>query len=198
MTLVISCAGAATAWGDDPFGCKHSHCNLQGDGTYPNVVVGIIRRIGHDQDSQQVFRWARHQEWWKPLPDDASAFASHVRPILLQTQGPHGHTSFTGLMGEDEFDTAPLNEGDLVRYSPHDAQHPSPAENTPAAWAYWRLVGCIQVLCRAGDKACIKPYRLGSYQHDTGKEVNLATGHVLTHGAVINPVNYRVLSNNTN
>ncbi len=192
LLSVIGVAHAAVTADDDPFHCAGSHCSLQGDGTYPNVVVGVIRHIGHNQDSLQVFRWARHHGWWKSLLGDAPAFAAHVRPVLLQIQGPHGQLLFTGLMGEDEYDTAPLHVGDLVRYSPHDAAHLAPAENTPAAWAYWRLVGCIQVLCAKGRASCMGGFRPGVYQHDSGREVNMATGALLPHGVAIDPVSYRL------
>lgn len=186
----LALLGASPLWAASAFDCASHQCGLQRDGSYPNVVVGTIRQIGAGKESERVFRWARQRGWWQALPNDPARFAKTVRPVALRTQTPAGSPIVTGLMGDDEFQTAPLQVGDLVRYSPHDKNHERPAEDTPAAWAYWKLYGCIQVLCRARDKDCMSRYRPGIYNRDTGELVDLKTDKPIPGGVAIDPVSY--------
>lgn len=183
--LIAGSAAAAPG-----FDCARQRCGLQGDGAYPHLVIGTLQHIGQGKDSEQVFRWARKQGWWQPLPDDARRFAQTIRPVSLRTQSPAGPVRITSLMGDDEFQTAPLQVGDLVRYSPHDENHTRPKIDTPAAWAYWNLIGCIQVLCRVQDKACMSRYRQGVYDRKSGVALEVGTRKPITGGPVIDPVSY--------
>jgi len=108
------------------FDCADRRCGLQADGTYPHLVLGTIQSIGSGESSESIFRAARALGWWRALPDDASGFAKVVRPVAIQAQTLRGTVTVTMLMGDDEFQSAPLNVGDFVRYSPHDAAHPAP------------------------------------------------------------------------
>lgn len=189
--LLLAALWAIPGWASVPqFACARARCGLQGDGTYHHLVLGQIVVIGSGTASERVFRHARSYGWWRALPADAHGFAKYVRPIELRVHTSHGSTLMTLLMGDDEFKTAPLRIGDFVRYSAHDAEHPAPAENTPAAWAYWRLVGCIQVICRVEDSSCRRRYRSGVFDESSGKELDIQTKQVLAGGLVIDPVSY--------
>lgn len=172
------------------FDCARHQCGLQRDGTYPSVVVGTIQQIGAGKESERIFRWARKQGWWQALPNDAARFAKTIRPVALRTRTPEGPLTITNLMGDDEFQLAPLQVGDLVRYSPHGKSHERPAVDTPEAWAYWKLYGCIQVLCRAKDKDCIGRYRPGVYNRDSGVLIHIKTDKPIPGGIAIDPVSY--------
>jgi hypothetical protein len=181
---------SASPVGAAGFDCVQQHCNLQGDNSYPYLVLGTVAYIGSGQSSETVFRAARAQGWWKSLPDDAVDFAKNIRPILIHTHGPKGAIDVTMLMSDEEFQSAPLNVGDFVRYSPHDKAHEAPRENTPTAWAYWKLIGCIQVLCRQSDRACPKRYRAGVYAVDTGIPLDVRSLKPLSGSPAIDPVTY--------
>ncbi len=190
LAFVISSTVSMNSFAADPFNCQHNRCGLQGDGTYPNLVLGTVEHIGQGKDSEQVYHWAHQHGWWKTLPDDAHKFAKNVHPILIKVPTVKGSALVIGLMTDDEFQTAPLQIGDFVRYSPHDANHPHPKENTPDAWAYWRLVGCVQVICRASDKKCMQGFRFGVYQLKTGIPIDLKTGKTTPAVPGIDPITY--------
>jgi hypothetical protein len=170
--------------------CADRRCGLEGDGTYPHLVLGTIQTIGSGQSSEAVFHASRARGWWKALPNDAAGFAKAVRPVAIQVQTRKGAVTMTMLMGDDEFQSAPLNVGDFVRYSPHDAAHPAPKEDTPAAWAYWKLIGCIQVICRQGDSPCLNHYHSGIFDHESGAELDARTRKPVHGGLTIDPVSY--------
>ena len=172
------------------FDCTDRRCGLQGDGTYPHLVLGTIQSIGSGKRSEAVFRASRAPGWWKALPDDASGFAKAVRPVAIQVQTSNGTVAMTMLMGDDEFQSAPLNVGDFVRYSPHDSAHPAPQENTPAAWAYWKLIGCIQVICRQSDSPCQTHYNAGVFDGESGAELDVRTKKPVRGGLTVDPMSY--------
>lgn len=186
---------STATWASTGFDCASHQCGLQGDGTYHNLVLGTVVRVGKGQDSEQVFRWARQKGWWKTLPDDPAGFAKNVHPVLIKTQTKNGSALVTGLMTDDEYSEAPIQVGDFVRYAPHDANHPHPKENTPAAWAYWKLVGCVQVICRAKDKSCMKQFKFGVYELKTGVPIDLKTGKPMPQELGIDPISYIAKTN---
>lgn len=186
----LALLGISPLWAASAFDCANRQCGLQRDGAYPHVVVGTIQQIGAGKESERVFRWARKHGWWQALPNDAARFAKTIRPVALRTRTPVGPLLITNLMGDDEFQTAPLQVGDLVRYSPHGRSHERPAEDTPEAWAYWKLYGCIQVLCRVKDKDCMSRYRPGVYSRDSGEPVDIKTDKPLPGGVAIDPSSY--------
>jgi len=173
-----------------PFDCKTNQCGLIADGSYPNIIVGQVAAKSSPATNKTMFHWARKKGWWKDLPQSDTQFTQAVLPVAITTQTPKGAQTFTALMGTDEYDTAPIHEGDLVRYSPHGAQHNAPKENTPQAWAYWKLFGCIQILCRQSDAECFKKYRYGVYRKLDGMQVDAIHGVPISGGQKINLTTY--------
>lgn len=109
----LALLGISPLWAASAFDCTNRQCGLQRDGAYPHVVVGTIQQLGAGKESEKVFRWARKHGWWQALPNDAARFAKTIRPVALRTRTPVGPLLITNLMGDDEFQTAPLQVGDL-------------------------------------------------------------------------------------
>lgn len=175
ITLLVGLAYAlpASATG---FDCGRGRCGIQQDGSYPHLVIGSIRHIATEAEGRQIFRKARAQGYWSPLPADATRFAKTIRAVSILTQTPSGAVPVTMLMGEDEFRGAPLKVGDLVRYTPHDKAHERSPDDSPAGRAYWQLIGCVMVVCTAKDDACKSRYQAGVYQRATGNPLQLGSG----------------------
>lgn len=167
--------------------CSRAHCGLQADGSYPHYVIGTIHGVASVRESGAIFRKVRQQGYWKSLPASSAAFTRNVLPVSIMTRTPTGTVPVTMLMSQTEFKGAPLKQGDLVRYTPHDESHRYPPAEDKDIHPYWDAIGCVAILCRAEDKACKKQYQLGVFRRDNGVAVDLK-GRVLKDVAAIDPV----------
>ncbi|MEL0027429.1 MAG: hypothetical protein VW625_01990 [Perlucidibaca sp.] len=170
------------------FDCASRHCDLQQDGSYPHLVIGTIQGISSRSESRKIFRHARGMGYWQDLPASPERFASTIRAVSIQTRTPGGVMPVTMLMGEDEFRGAPLKVGDMVRYTPHDKAHERSPDNSPEGRAYWQLIGCVMVVCAAGDTSCRKRYQAGVYELTTGMPLAPASGKVWSGISPVDPI----------
>jgi len=129
-------------------------------------------------------RKAKH---WKTLPADAEGFRQAIQPISLRL--PSGR-SYTVLITQKEAQAAPSQVGDFVRYAPHRGVNEKPPTEADAL-AYWLTTGCVAVLCRAGDNACIGGYRSGVYSATDGTQLTLDGRAADPGGGRIDPYSMR-------
>lgn len=169
------------------FDCEKSHCGLPGDGPYPNLVLGTVKRVATAEEAESVFRWAHSKGYWKTLPNDPAAFAKAIQMMSIETAGPEGPEVVTLLMGREHYDAIEIAAGDFVRYTPHESEQTQRKFDKPADAAYWHLFGCIAVLCRADDLTCPAHYRPGVYRKKDGIQLGLHTGAPLDGGIRIDP-----------
>lgn len=173
-----------------PFDCASADCGLPGDGPYPHLVVGAVRRVADESDAEAVFRRARTRGYWAALPDDLPGFIRAIQMMSIEIPGADGPEEITLLMGREHFDAIKIAAGDLVRYIPHPPGHSAPPSNDPAAAAYWSLFGCIAVLCRAQDRLCPARHVQGVYGLGDGVQLDAHTRAPLAGGARVDPGTY--------
>ncbi|UTW11524.1 hypothetical protein [Marinobacterium rhizophilum] len=172
-----------------PFDCASFRCGLQGDGSYPHLVVGTVRRIADETNSKAVYDWARKNEYWALLPDDQARFTQSIQMVSVEIPSQSGVEEITLLMGREDFDAIKIQAGDLVRYRPHESSYGA-AKNQPTysqgtSRPYWDLFGCIAVLCRAEDEKCPQRYSSGIYRLSDGVALN-------HHGQVVSDAARRI------
>lgn len=173
-----------------PFDCENQACGLAGDGPYPNIVVGTITRVADTAEAKRVFHWARKQGFWNDLPDDPERFVREIQVLSLEMQDSGGLEDITLLMGGVHYKAVKMLAGDLVRYTPHDPDHSDPPTKDPVAAAYWKLFGCVAVLCRAEDLTCPARYTTGVYGLRDGVQLDKSSHIPVTGGLRIDPVTY--------
>lgn len=178
---VLLACGAARAAAPGTFDCHTLACGLPAEGAFPHFVVGRIAAIADAREAAALFDTMRAHGHWAQLPGDGEAFWRHVQPVVIDAGGG---ASFVVLTGQDEMRAAPLGVGDFVRYSPHRGRFEVPPAE-PLAAAYWRVDGCVAVLCRAADRACVGRYRAGVYRTHDGRQLGLQAFAPLPHGNVI-------------
>lgn len=173
---MISCSKVAralvlilvAAWGiqaySKPFDCS-KNCGLPEDAPYPNIVVGTVDGVATEEQSKQIFAWARRHGFWKTLPASNDKFWQSVQLVSLNVKGKR---SMTFLISQSEAKAAPFIMGDWARFSPHRGAHEKPPENDKEALAYWNAVGCVLVMCRGGKSVCDGRYLAGIYRTDDG------------------------------
>ncbi|MDR2127914.1 MAG: hypothetical protein LBP52_02450, partial [Burkholderiaceae bacterium] len=179
---------SAAAWAANPAGqpCA-SECRIfQSTQGYPHLVVGVIENALDDAQSRALYQAGLQKQPWKTLGASADEFVRFVKPVVIRPQdGAASAPAYLVLMGQDEYAPGALQPGDLVRYSPHPASHPKPAEGTAASQAFWQLYGCVAVLCKAGDAACFASYRQGLFSKQSGQALSHASETPLPKGPVI-------------
>lgn len=168
--------------------CSAKHCNLAADGAYTQLVIGRVAHLGTTEDLQQVYHWAQSHGYWKSLPKDEAAYLRDVKLIAIAVPSRSGDRTITVFMQQDEFVAAPFAVGDLVRYSPHSASHEVPKGNGDDLALYHGLTGCVATLCRQGEAACFKRYRLGVFTKAEGLPIDPETGAIEKNGVRINPL----------
>lgn len=184
LPLLFAAVGAINAHAA-AFECAHG-C-IEQEGAYPHLVVGTVDGMASAQQSAALFQSMRKANRWAALPADPQAFEQAVQPVSVRL--PSGR-SYTVLIAQKEAQAAPMHEGDFVRYAPHRNINEKPPTQADAL-AYWRTTGCIAVLCRAGDQACVGGYRSGVYRATDGVEVALDGLAALAGGSRIDPHSMR-------
>ncbi|MDA8383508.1 MAG: hypothetical protein M0037_10685 [Betaproteobacteria bacterium] len=137
---------------------------------------------------RQVLGWAKAHGLWKSLPDSPTPYLRDVKLVTIALPHAVAQRPVTVFMQTDEYAAMPLASGELVRYSPHDSEHEEAATGDAAELALFHgLTGCIAVLCRQNDSACIKRYRQGVFTKAQGRPVAPATGAIASSPG-INPI----------
>jgi hypothetical protein len=185
MACFISVAAHAAS-----FGCRTEACGLHGDGAFPNLVVGTVRRVADDTEVRTVFGWARAHGYWAALPEDPQRFARTVQMMSIEIPGPEGPRDITLLMGREHYEAIKIAAGDLVRYIPHETGRAAPRFEDRGANAYWELFGCIAVLCRAEDTSCPARYAPGVYELRDGVQLGADLRTPLAGGVRVDPGTY--------
>jgi hypothetical protein len=179
--LSFSMAAAAS----DPFDCKQHRCGLPSDGAYTKLVVGTLTAVASKEQSLEVLQVTRKQGWWGDVPDgNEEEYLNSVAIVAIKSTPS---SPVTVMMTPQEFASAPLKPGDLVRYTPHLPGHERPQYEGPHAVQYYALTGCVAVLCNASDRACFKRYRPGIYRLSDGVEVWLDKDEPVPSGARVDP-----------
>jgi hypothetical protein len=154
--------GQATA-----FDCAHK-CGVAQDSAYPHFVIGTVEAVADAAQTVSLFQGMRTAGRWKELPASSARFLEEVQAVSIRLPGGRSHTV---LISRREADAAPLHMSDVVRYAPHRGINEKPPSDAEAL-AYWRQIGCIAVLCRAGDKTCANAYRPGVYRVADGASLS--------------------------
>jgi len=192
LALVLALLNSAVFAVDSPSPlppCNVNHCGLLADGAYPHLVIGRLAHVGTPADMDQVFHWAKAHGYWESLPASITPYLRDVQMVTIDVPKGKASQPVTLFMLHTEFTAAPYHVGDLVRYAPHDTEHDEAATGGADDLAlFHKLTGCVAVLCRKGDGACLARYRQGVFRHADGRQISLATGQPATAGAHIDPV----------
>lgn len=187
--LLLACFISIAAYAAS-FDCGTDACGLPGDGSFPNIVVGTVKRVADDTEAQVVFHWARAHGYWATLPKDPPRFVRTIQMMLIEIPGARNPRDITLLMGREHYDAIKIAAGDLVRYIPHESGRSAPKFEERGANAYWELFGCIAVLCRAEDKACPARYAPGVYRLNDGVQLGLDLRTPVAGGVWVDPGTY--------
>lgn len=165
-------------------------CGLQGDNTYRNIVLGPVVDVANAKQTEKVFKWARSQGYWKELPNDVDTFIKKVQIISVEVPVGRKLEQVSLLMGRKDFERSIIKPGDYIRYTPRDPSFFSEGYTSPEKDAYWKLYGCIAVLCSAEDTQCPLTYQSGIYRHADGISLDLDTGEESKNNTGIDPQTY--------
>ncbi len=171
-----------------PFDCANHQCGLLTKGNNRDLVVGTVDGVASRPEMRKVFAWAHRHGYWSSLPDKGAGYLKYMQLISLSVPVSGERRSVTVLMTRQEFESASLQIGAFVRYSPHDSAHDAISYKNPVHEAYWVLVGCVAQLCAPGDDDCRSRYRAGRFDHKSGHQLRVANGKPLTDGIFINPL----------
>lgn len=187
MAVTPPSASAKAVAGSLP--CSTARCGLHADGPYPNYVIGRLAHVGTEADMAQVMAWAKSHGYWQSLPSALSTYLQDVALVTIRLPSAMARHPVTVFVTRQEADLASYRVGDLVRYSPHGDDHEIPPKKDAADAALFHgLTGCVALLCRRGDRACVKRYRQGVFTKAQGRQVDLRTGRLLAGGLRIDPV----------
>ena len=65
LVLFISLLLISTTVSGTGFTCDEvSRCGLQGDNSYPNIVLGTVAAIANADETRTIYRWARSHGYW--------------------------------------------------------------------------------------------------------------------------------------
>lgn len=185
LSLCTSAAGA------EPIACDKGQCDLLNRGAYSSVIVGTVDHIGTDDEMKAVYQWASKHRYWKNLPKGEQAYLRAANMIAL---APPQADTFAApsavLMGRDEFNSAAIYPGDLVRYAPHRKDHEAPKGDATYLDVYWKATGCVLILCRAGDGECMAKFKPGVYARANGTQVDAKTGQPIAGGTVVDTMTW--------
>lgn len=169
--------------------CAINRCGLHADGPYPNYVIGTLAHIGTDADLHQAFHWAKSHGYWKPLPASFAPYPQDVKLITIRLPRTMARHPVSVFVTRQEYVISPYRVGDLVRYSPHGADHETPPKpGADDAALFHGLTGCVALLCRRGDHVCASRYTQGVFTKADGEQVDLQTNRVIPGGVRIDPV----------
>lgn len=187
VARVIACALAlwviplahATASGVEDRRCPAPGCDLLADGAYAGVLIGQLDSILSEKQSGFLLHAVQAQGRWPELSADSAQFTRRIQPVVMRVpNGTGGSLRVIALMSMDEGRAMPLQTGDLVRFRPHgptvSAANPPPDDKVDLS--YWKAVGCVTALCRAGDADCQATYLQGAWRFADGQPIEpLAT-----------------------
>lgn len=174
--------------------CPIAGCDLLADGTYTGVLIGQLDSVLSEENSSQLLRAAQARGRLGGLPPDSQQFSERIQAVAMRVPTDTGGSArVIALMAMDESRAMPLQAGDLVRFRPHGppsaySANPPPVE--PVALAYWKAVGCVTALCRAGDKTCQAAYIKGAWRFTDGQAIEPLSTAPLTRGRNIDPLTY--------
>lgn len=157
-------------------------CRFASDKAFDKFVVGDVVHVADADELHTVFSQAKARGYWKTLPPNFSIYPETVRLVSIRFSSQEPPVSL--FMMRNEFDAAPLNVGDFVRYRPHDLSWESP-DNPEQEALFTDLTGCIALLCAKEDAACKNEFVIGIYALD-GKAYNLQ-GEALSGVTSVNP-----------
>lgn len=163
------------------FACFSLQCGVPPHGAFPNLVIGRVAAIADAGQAEILFNGMRRRGRWSGLPSGSKLFWKNLQPVAIDVG--HGAVMVT-LTSQSEMHAAPLDVGDFVRYSPHRGKYEVPPTDETAA-AYWRVDGCVAVLCRAGDKPCMKQYVSGLFRTSDGEQISPRTLTPLERGTFV-------------
>jgi hypothetical protein len=191
ITLIALMMASFSAVSANYYLCNDTkHCGLQGDNTYRNIVLGPVVDVADAKQSAKIFQWARSQGYWRELPNDVDTFIKKVQ--ILSVEVPVGRTleQISLLMGREDFERSIVEPGDYIRYTPRDSSFFSEGYTRPEKDAYWKLYGCIAVLCSVEDTQCPSTYQSGIYRHADGISLGLASEDISATKSGIDPQTY--------
>ena len=201
VARVISCALAlwvisqthAVASGVEGHRCPVSGCDLLADGEYSGVLIGQLDSILSERQSGHLLRAVQAQGRWPELSADSAPFTRRIQPVVMRVpNGTGGSLRVIALMSMDEGRAMPLQTGDLVRFRPHgptvSAANPPPEDKVDLS--YWKAVGCVTALCRAGDADCQATYLQGAWRFADGQPIEPLSTTLLGRGRKIDPMTY--------
>lgn len=175
---LLACSFTTAAGG--PPGCERGDCGILQAASYEHIVVGRIRHVATDDEMRRLYRWAKAGPW-KDFADDEADYIKRNRVFVLPADAQD--TPVMLHMSHEEYGRLTFHAGDLVRYTPRMAGH---AGDGPSI--YSALAGCIAVLCRAADTACVGQYRSGVYRRSDGALLDFSSGQVIPGGITIDPL----------
>jgi hypothetical protein len=174
-------AGVAAAAA--PFDCKTNHCGILHDAPYPNFVIGIVDGVATPGQTAVILSDAQRAGAWHLFPPSPAAFSAKIEPISINFAPGR---SITVLSAAWETQILRLSPGELIRFAPHRGLHEKPRPHDP----YWVGVGCVALLCAAGDTACERGYRPGLYRISDGALLD-STGKLVPGGIRIDTISMR-------
>ncbi|ANG64295.1 hypothetical protein A8C75_18660 [Marinobacterium aestuarii] len=160
-------------------------------------MLGTVKAVASDTDTEAVYRWARDYGYWAELPEDESTFIKTIQIMSIEFDGGNGNEEITVLMSRTDYDAIAIKPGDLVRYIPHESDNPLPSYAQGVAQHFWNLFGCIAVLCREDDIKCRKRYVTGIYRVADGVELNSHGDQSEELAKRIDPITYLPLQSRT-
>ncbi|MDY0013663.1 MAG: hypothetical protein RBS40_12315 [Rhodocyclaceae bacterium] len=181
--LLAATFGQATASPspEHPPGCAIDTCGLRQSTGYEHLIIGPLAGIATNEEMSRLFQWAKPRIW-RDFQEDEADYLRRNRLFILPAD--EAGTPVMVHMSHEEFRRVSFEPGDLVRYIPHiRGAHPGVDESL-----YSDLAGCIAVLCRASDQACISRYRTGVFRRTDGIQIDFKTGRPQPGGVVIDPV----------
>lgn len=173
------------------FNCNNTQqCGLKGESTYPNIVLGTVVDVADAKETADIYQWARQHGYWKELPEDISTFVKKVQIFSVEVPMAQKLEQITLLMGREDFERSIIKIGDFIRYTPRDSSFFAEGYSTPEKDAYWKLYGCIAVLCSAEDIQCPFNYQSGIFRHADGISLDFNSQDILENKTMIDPQTY--------
>ena len=186
ISLIFSSSVIASS-----YNCNElQQCGLKGKNTYPNVVLGAVIDIADNKETAEIYQWARQNGYWQALADDQALFIKKVQLLSIEIPVEQRLETITLLMGREDYERSMVEQGDYIRYTPRDSTFFAEGYSSPEKDAYWKLYGCVAILCRAEDIECSGGYQSGVYSHADGLSLTLDSEEVLPAGSRIDPQTY--------
>lgn len=179
--IISGLPGMAAA---SPFDCKTNHCGIAIDAPYPNLVIGVVDGVATPAQSAALLGAAQRAGYWHVFPSSGPVFAEKIQPISISFASGR---SITVLAATGETRMLRLNLGELVRFAPHRGLHEAPQPNNP----YWVGIGCVALLCAAGDTQCEAGYHPGLYRRSDGGALDATGTHLLPGEIGVDPMSMR-------